>query len=91
MSDQENTVTAGGHGFPGENVEAKPENPLAFASQGPDGGQYGMTLRDYFAAKIMAGFMACDLDGASAEDVDAEYHAKHAYRVADAMLKVRSA
>jgi hypothetical protein len=51
----------------------------------------GMTLRDYFAAKFMQGFIA-------APDRDTEYShvtkdecAKRAYEMADAMLQARSA
>ena len=47
---------------------------------------YGMTLRDYFAAKAMQGFAACDDDFPSAESV-----AINAYKWADAMLKAREA
>ena len=42
----------------------------------------GMTLRDYFAAKAMQGFLANN-------NIDAQQIAKAAYIVADAMLKAR--
>jgi predicted RNA polymerase sigma factor len=42
----------------------------------------GMTLRDYFAAKAMQGILF--------EGLDPEQTAKHAYDMADAMLKARS-
>jgi predicted RNA polymerase sigma factor len=42
----------------------------------------GMTLRDYFAAKAMQGILF--------EGIDPEQTAKHAYDMADAMLKARS-
>ena len=59
------------------------KNPSAF----PDGlGSDGMTLRDYFAAKAMQGFAACDDDFPSAEFV-----AINAYKWADAMMKAREA
>lgn len=48
-------------------------------------GTYGMTLRDYLAAKAMSGF--CSRDGSiycSAESIS-----KNAYAVADAMLRTR--
>lgn len=47
----------------------------------------GMTLRDYFAAKAMVGILA-DPDGGKWED---DTVAQAAYRLADAMLKARSA
>lgn len=47
----------------------------------------GMTLRDYFAAKAMEGFLVCDVKYAS----DADMIARDAYVMADAMLKARSA
>ena len=43
----------------------------------------GMTLRDYFAAKAMQGILFEGLDSAET--------AKHAYEMADAMLKAREA
>jgi hypothetical protein len=47
----------------------------------------GMTLRDYFAAKAMQGFLA---DGA-APDVSKEIISMMAYAMADAMLEAREA
>ena len=45
----------------------------------------GMTLRDYFAAKVMQGMWACaDVRGNS------EALARGAYEMADAMLKERN-
>jgi len=49
------------------------------------GGSNGMTLRDYFAAKAMQGFLA---DGA-APDVSKETISVMAYSMADAMMKAR--
>jgi hypothetical protein len=46
----------------------------------------GMTLRDYFAAKAMQGFLA---DGA-APDVSKETISIMAYAMADAMLEART-
>lgn len=47
-------------------------------------GHNGMTLRDYFAALSMAGFLAnTDLDNSFAQN------AEIAYKMADAMLKER--
>ncbi len=50
-------------------------------------GSYGMTMRDYFAAKAMNGMAA----GSSYEctDKDLLLLAKQAYQMADAMLKAR--
>jgi hypothetical protein len=61
------------------------------------GGQDGMDLRDYFAAKAMQGLLAdhsvranimriADEEDASEEEVLAEL----SYRTADAMMKVRN-
>lgn len=47
------------------------------------GGDDGMTLRDYFAAKAMQSMVVLDHMGAS-------ILAKQAYEVADAMLKERA-
>jgi DNA-directed RNA polymerase specialized sigma subunit len=44
----------------------------------------GMDLRDYFAAKAMQGMMADHT-----RDNYPEEYAKHAYRIADAMMKER--
>ncbi len=47
---------------------------------------FGMTLRDYFAAKAMQGMLAdSDLD------LPADILSGSAYRIADAMLKAREA
>jgi hypothetical protein len=43
----------------------------------------GMTLRDYFAAKAMAGLLASDVRS------DSDQFATYAYKVADAMLEAR--
>jgi predicted RNA polymerase sigma factor len=57
----------------------------AFPESGPRGqavGGEGMTLRDYFAAKAMQGILF--------EGLEPEQTAKHAYDMADAMLKARA-
>ena len=54
----------------------------------PDEVNYGMTLRDYFAAKAMAGIMAIPNHW---YQHDAEYIAEEVYELADAMLKARKA
>jgi hypothetical protein len=45
----------------------------------------GMTLRDYFAAKALQGFIASTKNG----DCDLNTVAKSSYLMADAMLKAR--
>ena len=60
-------------------------NPPAF----PDWTKDGMTLRDYFAAKVMQGFAARDSHDAGL--ATPQQRAKLAYIDADAMLKAREA
>ena len=48
----------------------------------------GMTLRDYFAAKAMQGFMA---NKSNPMHYQPEEDAQWAYMIADAMLKAREA
>ena len=50
-------------------------------------GEYGMTLRDYFAAKAMAALVVVYTDDKAIVD---EY-SQRAYAIADAMLKARQA
>ena len=47
----------------------------------------GMTLRDYFAAKAMAGLIAQSMGTALGSDP--KFAAEYGYAVADAMLKAR--
>ena len=64
-------------------------NEPAFPNEGFNGwGEpfQGMTLRDYFAAKAMQGFLASPL---LKTESGADEMARNAYRVADAMLKAR--
>ncbi len=75
MSYQDN----GGHAFPIEGADH------------PDGrhfASYGMTLRDYFAARAMQSFLASphNVGTAGPEDI-----ANAAYCAADAMLEARKA
>lgn len=61
-------------------------NETALPVVHPDGigvQYYGMTLRDYFAAKAMQGWIATGHGGG------AELIAKECYAMADAMLKMR--
>ena len=67
-------------------------NQSAFPWMVDDGktvtGNKGMTLRDYFAAKVMQGMMA---NGQVLKLVSDETLASAAYEMADAMLKAREA
>jgi hypothetical protein len=64
----------GGSAFPVEETDRSAESP-------------GMTLRDYFAAKAMQGYLAAfGYDGDSDSNI-----AHNAYQMADAMLKAREA
>lgn len=45
---------------------------------------YGMTMRDYFAGKALAGLLASGEDS-----IDAETNAHDAYIIADAMIAAR--
>jgi hypothetical protein len=61
----------------------KPENPPAFPMQTDLVVNYGMSLRDYFASKVIT---------SSLLNVSEKSHlelAKRAYEIADAMLKQR--
>ena len=50
------------------------------------GMESGMSLRDYFAAAALQGFMAAHTSGGCLVD---DLYAKYAYDLADAMLKAR--
>ena len=65
----------------------KPNNPPAFPSATAPSvhGCWGMTLRDYFAAKAMQAF----LTRSSSMTCPDEIIAQDAYNVADAMLEAR--
>lgn len=73
---------------------AKQENPNAFPCDFQHTGysmQYGMTLRDYFAAKAMQAYIEV-----TSKDSEKEFHPSYdeyialsAYETADAMLKER--
>ena len=66
-------------------------NPPAFPALNEVGLEkaYGMTLRDYFAAKAMQGMLAGLL--AYGHDILWNQIAEDAYKQADAMLKAREA
>jgi hypothetical protein len=64
-------------------------NPPAFPPMhDPNTHEFGMTLRDYFAAKAMQGFMA---NKSNPMHFQPEADASWAYSIADAMLKAREA
>jgi hypothetical protein len=50
-----------------------------------------MTLRDYFAAKAMQGWITTYPNEAAVQDVNSTGIANFAYEMADAMLKAREA
>ena len=50
----------------------------------------GMTLRDYFAAKALQGWLSTYPTEMDISNVNKEFVAKHMYEMADAMLKVRN-
>lgn len=52
----------------------------------PDEGNFGMLLRDYFAAKALQGIVTRGV----VKEVPLELYADNAYKMADAMLKARS-
>ena len=60
------------------------ENEKAFPRSVSNSGQYGMTMRDYFAAKAMQGLLSSDVNA------PLETFAKQSYKVADAMMKART-
>jgi hypothetical protein len=60
-------------------------NTPAFPSTHPHGQDEGMTLRDYFAAKAMQGFIS------RGGHYECAFDAARAYAFADAMLKAREA
>lgn len=70
----------------------KPANIPAFpytCKLGPEGGEltnFGMTLRDYFAAAALQGIMSCEAIHLSTETKEI---ARTAYGIAGAMLKAR--
>lgn len=84
MSDTEKEIDNGGPAFP---------SGIANGKKYPD--QYGMTLRDYFAAKAMQGLMSGRWgDGCASNLNNHEFSTAHsiaqfAYAIADAMLKAK--
>jgi len=67
----------GGQAFP---------RPVSFSEEGgTHRGCLGMTLRDYFAAQAMTGFISAS----TGRDILAKLDARMCYQMADAMLTVR--
>jgi hypothetical protein len=79
----------GGPAFP---FNKRPEQAFPSAFKSLDGKEqihaWGMTLRNYFAAKAMQGLLA---DPGWRQDMDFEETAHAAYEQADAMLKAGEA
>lgn len=70
-------------------IEDKPDNPMAFPVDSGDKQfpyQEGMTLRDYFAAAALMGFMA---NKNRPTNFDPDDDADYCYKLADALLKAR--
>lgn len=63
--------------------------PVQASEYGGHGTVFGMSLRDYFAAKALATAYAYPSD--DVQHWDASDFAKHAYAIADAMLAARNA
>lgn len=64
----------------------------AFQTKGPvmSSDVQGMSLRDYFAARAMQGWLTTYADDVASSDVRSSPVAEFAYRIADAMLKARA-
>jgi hypothetical protein len=74
-----NNTNTGGPAFPSSEWDAQYERTFHAG---------GMTLRDYFAAKVMQGNLASMVEG---QEFAPSMGAEWAYKVADAMLKAREA
>lgn len=72
------SINNGGPAFPSDQETDSQGNVLTYR-------EFGMTLRDYFAAKAMQGMVEAEYGDRLIEDTWAGY----AYRIADAMLKAR--
>lgn len=81
------TKETGGSAYPQNTVYMAPNGQVM--QQGPQG---GMTLRDYFAAKALVGYLQASAQNgwAEANQYQATQAARNAYLVADAMLEERS-
>ena len=74
-----NNTNTGGPAFPSSEYDPRYNRHVAIG---------GMTLRDYFAAKAMQGYLS---DSEWLAEVSPQGTAEAAYRVADAMLRAREA
>jgi hypothetical protein len=72
--------------------EAKyPMNHDAFPHRDADGFHApGMTLRDYFAGQAMIGVLIAGVDASVDGEAPADFAARAAYAVADALLRARA-
>jgi hypothetical protein len=69
-------IEDGGPAFPHMAVDGHPDYRL------------GLSLRDWFAGKALAGMLASETDGSTYRE---DHAAERAYRLADAMLAARKA
>ena len=74
------TKTDGGQAFPVWELNG---------SRQPEMTEFGMTLRDYFAAKAMQGLLAAQIHGFNDRPANGPF-ASMAYEMADAMLRART-
>lgn len=78
----------GGPAFPAYTYDNIPEGQVVRITD------YGMTLRDYFAAKVMCGLLSGDKKLVARErpgtDLDLKLCAKFAYDMADIMIAERA-
>ena len=72
------TINYGGSEFPC--------GPTVFSTSGDDCSRPGMTLRDYFAAKAMQGYLTHEQ---AANCCSVDLVARWSYEMADAMLRAR--
>lgn len=82
------TVDVGGPAFPMPGIVFE-EDANGSVNECPPLVSYGMTLRDYFAAKAMQGMCSISNDSGGARYWTVEGIAKSAYAQADAMLEAR--
>ena len=75
-------IETGGQAFPCDGVTPTNENGHFY---GHSVSSFGLTVRDYFAAKAMQGFLTAEY----ASTYRPGGWAKEAYEMADAMLKAR--
>jgi len=80
----------GGRAFPCDSIVERDEVGQLHGFEVSSG---GMTLRDYFAAKALSGWLASYPESCTHPIVagNADEVAKHSYMLADAMLRAREA